>query len=451
VGEAPALLTETGSSLISQGLPANQAPLTTPNSWTSLVNSALSGQISLSPAASGSVQPSAVPGSRPQHLPSPFYPKPGGIILSVPFYVPVNADNDNGSLVTNFIPAQRDFDVSPMHDAQGNPAVDPDLLSGTARLTPGINGGGQWQYNVTGNIALWKDQEKTAPFTPTNAPFTFYVEGKHESAAVNDATITFTYTVQNDPDSPYSATAKLTVTPLVTATSATPGGPNGLGPNIFFANTTNGTDGDGSQGLATQWGMSNAGISFSATANITSLSGALRFIQDLTSLNNGPNADSPNGAIYKDGSGKNYVITDGKGFPVLDVQPGDALPELLTPTDNVVTDNQGVTTETAGTNDNPSNEPPNAGNVVQMDLRIEFDIYLMWKFTNSNNIDPVTYYPLQKASWQVNFYAGGLEGPAPMTEIDDRNGVTVIRAWQASSSAPNMDISRVAIDVVDWQ
>jgi hypothetical protein len=49
-------------------------------------------------------------------------------------YVPVNADDDNGSVITNGIPAQRDFNVQPL------PRADPDLIQATVSYTAGLRG-----------------------------------------------------------------------------------------------------------------------------------------------------------------------------------------------------------------------------------------------------------------------------------------------------------------------
>jgi hypothetical protein len=75
----------------------------------------------------------------------------GFIDLSAPQYVPVNADDDNKSVVTNGIPAKRDFSVAPL------PINDPELLPGSVTLND--LSGGAWamaiNYSGNGRIALW--------------------------------------------------------------------------------------------------------------------------------------------------------------------------------------------------------------------------------------------------------------------------------------------------------
>src|SRR6266849_1193091 len=105
------------------------------------------------------------------------------ICLGAPAYVPVNADNDNGSAVTNGIPTQRDFSVNPLS------VNDPELLQATL-TTSGLPNTGTWGITIVttpgaGNIALWTDQRKSAEFFAPSpgqlGPFNFYIEGVHES------------------------------------------------------------------------------------------------------------------------------------------------------------------------------------------------------------------------------------------------------------------------------
>src|SRR6516164_9723592 len=60
------------------------------------------------------------------------------VVLCVPSAVPVNADDDNGSPVTNGIPATRDFSAAgPFTNA------DPDILQGTV-MKYNLPDGGTW-------------------------------------------------------------------------------------------------------------------------------------------------------------------------------------------------------------------------------------------------------------------------------------------------------------------
>jgi len=177
----------------------------------------------------------------------------GMVTLSLPAYVPVNADDDNGSGVTFGIPAKRDFDVSPLQ------VNDPELLPGTLEGV-GLPAGGTWvvtSYSTggTGQIRLWIDQKKTAPFCPGGlGPFGFDVEGAHESSAIGDVTVSATYIAPSGVS--WNDTVSITVTPVINSFGVTvAGGDNGQNVNYTMGN-------DGSNGLWAKTPNGNASASF---------------------------------------------------------------------------------------------------------------------------------------------------------------------------------------------
>src|ERR1700687_4748505 len=166
------------------------------------------------------------------------------VTLSGSSNVPVNADDDNGSAVTNGIPTQRDFIVAPMP----NGTTDKDILPYTV-CASGVPAGGTWQMFLTqtgkGKVSLWTDATKKAAFTVPQGVvgFGFSIEGTHESAAAGDISLWFAYTV-NGVSYPTNTIA-ITVTPLINSFAVTPGkdagDPNGQ--NIVFVNGINGNQG----------------------------------------------------------------------------------------------------------------------------------------------------------------------------------------------------------------
>jgi hypothetical protein len=201
--------------------PASQGPGTNPTNQGSSVDPQFLAAFQARPPVGVAPSPTGSPDlGGPHGKNSPLH-LGGSVDLTGPSSVPVNADNDNGSAVTNGIPTQRDFNVSPLTKA------DPDLLQATITAA-GVAGGGTWQENLTqngkGKISLWTDAKKSATFTTPpagNGSTTFYIEGTHESAAAGDVTLWFVYTVNNV--SYPSATLTITVTPLIEEFTVSPG------------------------------------------------------------------------------------------------------------------------------------------------------------------------------------------------------------------------------------
>jgi hypothetical protein len=150
-------------------------------------------------------------------------------------YVPVNANDDNGSTITNEIPTKRDFDANPMPRSDPNNAnspriEDPDLVRVDINITPNLPAQGSYALSVTnsgaGQIKLWKERtrENRAEGTYTGTaganplPDHVYVEGAEPSAALRESEISLVYLYYNP--SPlhieYGADrVKVTVTPVI--------------------------------------------------------------------------------------------------------------------------------------------------------------------------------------------------------------------------------------------
>src|SRR5207248_992936 len=154
-------------------------------------------------------------------------------------------------------------------------------------------------------------------------PFTFYIEGVHESKQLNDITLTFDYDVPtccppNHID--YIASAQITVTPLVQSLAVSAAGGN-LAQNIFFVNGV-----DATQGIQAGIPPATPGGTFKGSVTYTSLNGKPVFIQNVTLIGNGSNGtELPNGHsvgyLYAPGSnpaGANLVLKQGLSFPILD-------------------------------------------------------------------------------------------------------------------------------------
>jgi hypothetical protein len=159
----------------------------------------------------------------------------------------VNADDDNGSAVTNGIPATRDFSATNL------PAPDPELQVAIVDNTCPTGGTySVWatQNATSGQVSFWQDPQKQAALAATFADpplhnFSFYIEGDHESQALNDVTINVQYT-WTDPVSgnPVTSTptSQLTVTPVINSFNLTPAG-GAAGQNVKWAAGANGNSG----------------------------------------------------------------------------------------------------------------------------------------------------------------------------------------------------------------
>jgi hypothetical protein len=370
-------------------------------------------------------------------------------------YIPVNADNDNGSNVTNGIPAKRDFNVSPL------PKIDPDLVQAVVQAVD-VGAGGAWTMNLTqkgqGKISLWTDQKKTSAFTGPPAGQlvgNFWIEGTHESAKANDISLSFTYTIGGQ--SYTSNTQNLAVTPIISSYTVTPGldadDPNKQ--NIVFDNGM-----DGTKGLDARTPGGLLGANFKSVATQVGLSGDFRFIQVMTGVVNGNNgttnaAGTAVGWLYQDKTGQVLQLRNG-GFPVLDVS--DATADQT----NVFDFNSSVsadkTTVTITFADAPTTgSPPNGGQGVAVDILDQFRTYIVWRWQqvagNSNGAKVPVFYFLAFSNWQVNFWGTTPNAMGPITLIRVLNGVTADANYTQSNADPGanaLDLNRILNGNLHW-
>lgn len=388
---------------------------------------------------------------------SPLALPPPSVELDGPANVPVNADNDNGSNVTNGIPTQRDFNVNPL------PKADPDLLQGTVTAL-NVAGGGTWTRTLTqigGQIKLWTDAKKSAAFTTPPAgqlTATFYIEGFHESVSANDVKLSFKYTVNGN--SYTSNNLTITVTPLIQSFTVTPGLDAGDAnkQNIIFFNGT-----DGNQGLAALTPKLIPGASFKSVVVKTGLTGNLMFIQNVSDAVNGNNGTkkpdgTPVGWLYQDNTGQ-IVTLKHPGYPILDVNTGANDQTAVHNFQSVLSADK--TTVTITFDDSPRTltpaNPPNPNTGIAVDLLFKARTYVVveWKQVASNSggaAIPVFYF-LAYDNWQANFWGTTPKATGPITTINVLQGVTADANYTASNQEPPanaLNLNRIYNTEFQW-
>ncbi|HZU39190.1 MAG TPA: hypothetical protein VFA18_24910, partial [Gemmataceae bacterium] len=255
------------------------------------------------------------------------------------------------------------------------------------------------------------------PYTEGTMPLTFYIEGTNPSAYVGEIYFTITYRQNGMLDQSYEAT--LTVTPVITDFEITTG-------HVIFVNDTNGLDGLIAAGVPYLNG--EAGVVFSATAEVQGLSGSLVFVQNLAAVVNGVDGSS-GGATYNDSTTQNFVVNpnlppnEQHTFPFLD-RGTDAPPAEYDADVNSQTINgsQKLTAD-----DNPITRPPNRASLTAVGEIWDFYIWLAWQFNNPNSGSNL--YPLAYASWDVNFGATNYQAGQGVTQISAGAGV-FFGGWQ---------------------
>jgi hypothetical protein len=415
-----------------------------------------------SPVVAGTQKPS--PGS--SSISPAFGSRPDAVqcfspvCLAAPPYVPVNADDDNGSAVTNGIPAIRDFSKQPLTND------DPDLLSATlfadTSLPPPPNG--SWTVSITplvvpGTIALWTDRMKTARFSPSGlGTFKFYIEGTHESASLNELTLTFTYnyTDINNVKRSASASATITVTPLINSFSVTPnsdaGDPNKQ--NIVFANGPN-----ANSGLQAATPSRAEGALFKAVVLKGPLRGDLRFIQNVLDLNNGANGTKINNAVsvgwlFANNTSSNWFLKQGS-FPVLDIDPTKSTDQTYVQNFSSTLSPDGNTITITDVDAPSTGFPMNSQNGITEDVEMSLVLHLVWRWIqNVGGTNVSVFYPLAYVYWWANFYAKGtvVNGvlTPPINNIVILKGVTSYTYGPNNSPPSALDMSTIFNGNNDW-
>jgi hypothetical protein len=138
-------------------------------------------------------------------------------------FIPINADNDNGSAVTNGKPAVRDFDR-----LTAMAAADLDLKEIKVTINAAAAMPGTFVLSKTDNLRLWTDQKKTKQITPgdftqATLPKTIFVEGIKPSTKLKDSWVRIAYTpAAGDTFKASTAQIDLSVTPFLLALTGQP-------------------------------------------------------------------------------------------------------------------------------------------------------------------------------------------------------------------------------------
>jgi len=213
------------------------------------------------------------------------------------------------------------------------------------------------------------------------------------------------------------------------------GDPLGQNVDFYVGNNAN-------QGLQAETPSVSYGASFRAVAVYATLSGELRFIQNIKGLDNGYNGTTningaPAGWLYADGSSANWQL-DNATFPMLDIDAGD--PDQTYVQEFTSTISPDKTTMTITDNDSPwTQSPDNAPNGIAEDVRFRPRLYLVWRWIQTVQGNSVSvFYPLAYTNWQVNFYAKADFGIPPIKDIVILNGVSSdgSNTYTASNAPP---------------
>ena len=302
-------------------------------------------------------------------------------------FVPVNADNDNGSTVTHDIPATRDFDTDGYTDDDLVPislSLQPTTgLSGTLRLRK-VEGGRD-------RIKVWettgKGTEVSLPKTWTvgtdTIPATLFIEGLKEGQALRDIDLVLEYlqggTVLCDDK------VKATVTPVLS--------------NLVAVACTNVPDyyvgADTLEMLWSNGGWGTPTVSMkSAVWNITNPAGQLRVVQH---VNNQGLLASGAGAINSDGGkwkwdfapphgGATLVDGFGTGATWDPFYADDDASAILYKSDDTPRIWVG-----------PDEILPASGKSTAIDIKQNFTMYAVWQFSDD------TVYFLGNTTWNIRY------------------------------------------------
>src|SRR5262249_58406706 len=100
-------------------------------------------------------------------------------------FVPINANNDNGTVVNEEVPTRRDFNVAPLWSFWTGFINDPDLIPVNVVVNPNMGLPGFFTISVAnpgvGQIRLWREQSKKqrgeGACTPATITRDLYIQG----------------------------------------------------------------------------------------------------------------------------------------------------------------------------------------------------------------------------------------------------------------------------------
>ncbi len=325
--------------------------------------------------------------------------------------MPVNANNDNGSQVTDGWPARRDFEYP------YNPG-DFDFVRATVtEIPPGSEGELTYGFTSLSEIPdvvrFWdagKQNVTEGGYYPNVPADVFHIEGLEPSIVEDDVKITVCYvhTVPPDPIPRLGwGVVYISITPIIKEFTVKPY--QAGQPNIHFKAN------DPLRGLIVNTPDGDLGVKFLGHVRKNSIRGDLVFIHNLISVGNALHAGSTAGVEYTPGSGlpsKNLLPKPEKNFPMVDSNPyADGFPiynhgsfQDVEKTAEV----HKIYAEDAPDTGTPS-DGANANKISLMDMNYVFTLYLVWQFPGD------VFYPLAEIDWYVEFWAddkrpGGQQG-----------------------------------------
>jgi hypothetical protein len=384
-------------------------------------------------------------------------------------WVPVNANNDNGSaFLKPEIPTTRDFDIRGPYQ---NGASDSELMPVAVSLPPGMQLNGQFVIRIDqaangGQVRLWTNDKKAREitsgmtFTQATLPRTFYIEGINPTVAVPvpgagydprpDVKIWLTYFALNPQQFNVqigAASADVEVTPVITRFDMNPGVVNFVqgqpimgGPTFVI----------GMQAQANGPGQPS-GMTIDTVLDRHNLDGDMIYVQNAgipgqawaivndqglgrggIRSTGGPSLD----VILKDVSGTVYLQTidrPGQGH-----QPGEP-PDYYTPghpelTPDSYAPSAGFVERYAydfpgqTINANPANDAYIRG-LTDFSIEFNFRMYVVWRFPGQEPEGDTVIYTVGTRDWHVVFRFHGTQpgfNPAgstvePLGDFDPTN------------------------------
>jgi hypothetical protein len=364
--------------------------------------------------------------------------------LTTGAYVPINANDDNGSLVRNEIPDVRDFQLD---GPPGEPFRDPDLIEVDVTVNPNLGLPGFFTISVQnhgiGQIRLWRDQFKVGGraegvYAAAELPTQFFIEGTEPSDAMVESVISVDYTflgANGVPAGAGSDSLNATVTPVITNFTVT-------GNGVEFTNPL----GDGLLGMETGRLVKDLpGASFDATVSRRNLVGNVTYIQNLSSVENGTNG-AAGGAVFTNAPTLNIKPNPGVGPPPwLDTDPESAIPDYESdpayPVDN-------ANTQRRTDADTPELPPPNgAANLTAIDVVFRLRLYLVWRWGSPGT---GIIYTLAYRNWYVVFRADKYVQNKGVTRVLFPDGVVAPGDFVRSHENPIVT-PPVANNSSDWR
>lgn len=372
--------------------------------------------------------------------------------------IPVDGSDYNGSpLVTKVIngaevvqtgiPTLRDFNATNL------PVVDPNLIEATVTVSNIDKAGTLVLNNVVscagGRVSFWADPQKdnpapdpaAVPATPNVWSETIYVEGDHESFALDDTEIQAVFT-SNDGTETATSVTYVTVAPVLNSSEVTIPSQSVV---FYNQNPVNGL-----QGLAAQTPSGTPG--FTLTANVTNGPLQMTYVQDVMSTQNGFNSPNP-GALFTMASGifpQDLLPKPGSKvtYPALD----SLASTLPTYPYTSVTQLEDCTSVDVIMTDSPSTGYPGNGVIAasfatKVDYKQSFQTWLVVQYPDANN----TIYPIANLTWSVNFWATDNVPNSGVSVIQPASMVSLVTPLTASNDNPAQTGGPVLDGNLKWQ